>query len=41
MNGFIRHRLTRHLKRRSQRPFRPPEGRTFHRQLKYLGLIYL
>lgn len=41
MNGFIRLRLTRHLKRRSQRPFRPPEGWTFHRQLKYLGLIYL
>ena len=41
MNWFIRHRLTRHLKRRSQRPFRPPEGRTFYKQLKYLGLIYL
>lgn len=41
MNWFIRRRLTRHLKRRSQRPFRPPEGRTFYKQLKYLGLIYL
>jgi RNA-directed DNA polymerase len=41
MNWFIRRRLIRHLKRRSQRPFRPPEGRTFYKQLKYLGLIYL
>jgi RNA-directed DNA polymerase len=41
LNSYIRRRLTRHLKRRSQRPFRPPEGRTFYKQLKYLGLIYL
>lgn len=41
MNRFVRNRLIKHLKRRSQRPFRPPEGRTFYKHLKYLGLIYL
>jgi RNA-directed DNA polymerase len=41
MNRFVRCRVTRHLKRRSQRPFRPPEGRSFYKQLQYLGLIYL
>jgi RNA-directed DNA polymerase len=41
MNRFVRCRVIRHLKRRSQRPFRPPEGRSFYKQLKYLGLIHL
>lgn len=41
MNRFVRNRLIKHLKRRSQRPFRSPEGRTFYKHLKYLGLIYL
>ena len=27
--------------RRSQRPFRPPEGRSYYEHLKQLGLIYL
>ena len=26
INAYVRERLTCHLKRRSQRPFRPPEG---------------
>jgi hypothetical protein len=30
-----------HLRRRSQRPFRPPKGRSYYRHLKQLGLIYL
>jgi RNA-directed DNA polymerase len=38
LNGFIIERLTNHLRRRSQRPFRPPEGRTFYAQLQALGL---
>jgi RNA-directed DNA polymerase len=41
LNCFVRERLTRHLKRRSQRPYRPPPGMTWYRQLDRLGLIYL
>lgn len=41
INAFVRERLTRHLKRRSQRPFRPPEGMTWCAQLERLGLMYL
>jgi RNA-directed DNA polymerase len=41
MNWFVRTRLIGHLRRRSQRPFRPPEGRSYYRHLKQLGLIYL
>lgn len=41
INGFVRERLTRHLKRRSQRPFRPPQGVTWYAQLERLGLVYL
>ena len=41
MNQFIRNRLVKHLKRRSQRPFRPPEGQSFYKHLKFLKLIYL
>ena len=26
VNTYVRYRLTQHLRRRSQRPFRPPEG---------------
>jgi RNA-directed DNA polymerase len=36
---FVRERLIRHLRRRSQRPFRPPEGTTWYRQLTQLGLL--
>jgi RNA-directed DNA polymerase len=38
INAFARDRLTRHLKRRSQRPFRPPEGVSWYQQLHRLGL---
>ena len=41
MNWFAVNRLTRHLKRRSQRPFRPPAGVTFFVQLQRLGLQFL
>jgi RNA-directed DNA polymerase len=41
INGFTRQRLTRHLKRRSQRPYRPPKGVTWYAQLERLGLVYL
>ncbi|MBW1818153.1 MAG: maturase [Deltaproteobacteria bacterium] len=41
MNWYVVDRLVGHLRRRSQRPFRPPEGRSYYRHLKQLGLIYL
>ena len=41
MNWYVRSRLIKHLHRRSQRPFRPPKGRSFYQHLKQLGLIYL
>jgi RNA-directed DNA polymerase len=41
MNRYVRKRLIGHLRRRSQRPFRPPQGRSYYRHLKQLGLIYL
>ncbi len=40
-NWYVRSRLKRHLKRRSQRPYRPPKGKTFYRHLADLGLVYL
>jgi len=41
INGFTRERLIRHLRRRSQRPFRPPEGTSWYRRLIQLGLVPL
>lgn len=41
MNWYVRSRLIGHLRRRSQRPFRPPKGRSFYQHFKQLGLIYL
>jgi RNA-directed DNA polymerase len=41
INHFVLERLTAHLQRRSQRPFRPPEGVTFYAQLQHLGLQFL
>jgi RNA-directed DNA polymerase len=41
LNHFVRKRLIRHLKRRSQRPYRPPKGVTYYKQLQRLGLVYL
>ena len=41
INRTVRRRLATHLKRRSQRRFRPPKGRTLYGHLKDLGLVYL
>lgn len=41
INTYIRDRLTQHLRRRSQRPFRPPEGVSFYEQIQRLGLLRL
>jgi hypothetical protein len=41
VNSYVRMRLTRHLRRRSQRPFRPPKRRSFYKHLQVLGLVYL
>lgn len=41
INQYVRTRLTRHLRRRSQRPFRPPKGQSYYSHLKKLGLVYL
>jgi len=38
---FRYERLTKHLRHRSQRPYRPPEGTSFYAHCKELGLIYL
>ena len=40
MNWYVRERMTRHLKRRSQRPYKTG-GRTYYAELERLGLIYL
>jgi RNA-directed DNA polymerase len=37
LNGYITQKLTQHLRRRSQRPFRPPEGQSYYAQLQALG----
>jgi RNA-directed DNA polymerase len=41
INCFVRNRLVVHLRRRSQRPFRLPEGETCYNHLKKFGLVYL
>ena len=41
VNRYVRRRLGVHLRRRSQRPFRPPKGMTFYRHFADLGLTYL
>jgi RNA-directed DNA polymerase len=41
INGFVRDRLYRHLRRRSQRPYRPPAGVSWADQLHRLGLVPL
>ena len=41
INSYARTRLSKHLKRRSQRPFRPPDGVSLYRHLSDLGLTYL
>ncbi len=41
INWYVRTRLKKHLRRRSQRPYRPPKGKTYYRHLQELGLVYL
>lgn len=38
---YVRDRLVRHLRRRSQRPFRPAEGTSYYQHLTALGLVPL
>jgi len=41
IDWFVRGRLIRHLQRRSQRPFQPPEGVPWYRFFQRLGLVSL
>ena len=41
IDWFVRSRLIRHLQRRSQRPYRPPEGASWYQHLEQLGLVSL
>jgi RNA-directed DNA polymerase len=41
INTHVRQRLTEHVRRRSQRPFRPPDGISYHEHFNRLGLVYL
>ena len=41
INRYVRQRLTRHAKRRSQRGYRLPKGKSFYSHLSDLGLCYL
>lgn len=41
VNRFVVERLSRHMHRRSQRPWRPPEGVSAYAHFHKLGLIYL
>ena len=41
INHFVRERLYRHLRRRSQRPYKLPKGKSLSQHLDDLGLVYL
>ena len=41
INSYVRSRLTQHVKRRSQRPFRPPKGTTYYHHFQKMGLMEL
>ena len=41
MNWYVECRLIGHLRRRSQRPFRLPEGRSYYQYLRQMGLVSL
>jgi RNA-directed DNA polymerase len=41
INRYVRQRLTQHVRRRSQRPFRPAEGVSYYEHFKRMGLVYL
>jgi RNA-directed DNA polymerase len=39
VDRYVRYRLVRHLRRRSQRSYRPPQGRSFYKHFAQVGLI--
>ena len=41
INMYARQRLTQHMRRRSQRPFRPAQGVSYYEHFKRMGLVYL
>jgi RNA-directed DNA polymerase len=41
VDWFVRGRLIRHLKRRSQRPYRPPQGVGWYEHIQRFGLVLL
>ena len=41
INSYLRGRLTQHLRRPSQRSFRPPEGVSYYEQIQRFGLMRL
>lgn len=41
INSYAGERLTRHARRRSQRPFRPPKGVSYYEHFNRMGLVYL
>lgn len=41
INHYVRHRLSGHLRRRSQRPWKPPKGQTHYEAFQRTGLIQL
>jgi RNA-directed DNA polymerase len=41
IDWFVRGRLIRHLQRRSQRPYRPPEGVGWYEHIQRFGLVLL
>jgi RNA-directed DNA polymerase len=41
INWYVRGRLAQHLRRRSQRPFRPPEGTSYYHWFQRMGLVEL
>ena len=41
INRYVRERLTRHARRRSQRGYKPAEGVSFYAHFKKMGLVYL
>ena len=41
IDWYVRSRLAQHLRRRSQRPFRPPQGTTLLQHIQNLGVVLL
>jgi RNA-directed DNA polymerase len=41
LNSYTRERMTKHLKRRSQRAYKVPAGKSYYKHLEDMGLIYL